>query len=621
MARLAAPVKLVVWDLDDTFWQGTLSEGPVTLDPARADLVRTLNRRGIVNAICSKNDLDPVRRELESHGLWDEFVFVRADWTSKGPRVAQIIEDAQLRPENVLFVDDHPMNLGEAAHFAPGLQTSGPEILDGLLDHPEVAGKDDAGLSRLAQYRVLERKVADRAAAGPGAGDGGAEDANTAFLRSCDIRVVLGRDVAAQAERLHELSLRTNQLNFTKRRLDRAAFDALVADPDVESGYVEVRDRYGEYGICGFYALERTTDTLVDFLFSCRAMNMGVEQWLYARLGRPALEVVGEVAADLDGEVDWITVEERAPGVTGAPTAGRPAGTPGRSGRILIVGGCDLSTTADFLGGDIATEFAHPGPTGAFVHAGHTETLRLSARGLDEAQLAVVDRVPVVDRETYRSAVVVDPSYDVLVLSVLTDYTQGLYHHRATGLVVPWQQHTFDVTDPANRERVLKRYRREDMDEAWFDRFADEFEFLGGLSPERFQENIAWLAGAIPAGASLILVNGAEVALDNPKEPERHLHHRTMNAALDEVVADLPNARVCDVRTFITSHEDFTEHLRHYRRQCYLQMAEEIRTAGAALEVRPEPWTQRAYTSAYRFAGRRKLAISRWARRSGLVRP
>ena len=146
----SAPVKLVVWDLDDTFWRGTLSEGPVVIDPTRSDLVRTLNRRGIVNAICSKNDLAPVRAELERLGLWDEFVFARVDWTPKGPRVAEIIEDAQLRPENVLFLDDLPSNLAEAEHFAPGLQTAGPELLDQLLDLTQLAGKDDSGLSRPA---------------------------------------------------------------------------------------------------------------------------------------------------------------------------------------------------------------------------------------------------------------------------------------------------------------------------------------------------------------------------------------------------------------------------------------------------------------------------------------
>jgi len=603
---LSAPVKLVVWDLDDTFWHGTLSEGPVAIDPAAAALVRTLNRRGIVNAICSKNDLDAVRAELEGAGLWDEFVFASVDWTPKGARVAGIIEDAQLRPENVLFLDDLPANLGEAEFASPGLQTAGPELVATLDGLPQMAGKDDAGLSRLEQYRVLERKLADRRTT---------DGSNEAFLRSCDIRVAVRDDPAAEADRLHELALRTNQLNFTKRRPTREEFGAMLADPAVSSGYVEVADRYGRYGICGFYAVDRASGTLVDYLFSCRILNMGIEQWLYQRLGRPELTVVGEVASSLDDPavVDWITPDDNVGG-----TEGSPAARPERPGRILIVGGCDLSTTADFLGGDIATEFAHPGPTGAFVHAGHTETLRQSADGLSAAQEALVDSLPVVDRDTYRSAAVIDPDYDVLVLSVLTDYTQGLYRHRATGLVIPWHQHTIDITDPARRDRLVHRHARESLDADWFAWFAGEFEPLGGITPERFQENIAWLAGTVPDGAELILVNGAEFPLDNPREPDRHLRHRAMNAALDAVVADLPNAQVCDVRRFITGADDVTDHLRHYQRAHYLTMAEEIRTAVTAdLDVQPESWATRLYTRTYRFAGRRRQQARRLARRVG----
>jgi FkbH-like protein len=604
--ELSGPVKMVVWDLDDTFWRGTLSEGPVECDPVVVALVRTLNRRGIVSAICSKNDEVPVRRELEAVGLWDEFVFARVDWTPKGPRVARIIEDARLRPENVLFLDDLASNLGEAEHFSPGLQTAGPEILGQLLGLPQLAGKDDSGLSRLHHYRLLERKVVDSQAA---------EGSHEEFLRSCDIRISIGEDTGAELDRLHELALRTNQLNFTKRRPSREEFAALVADPEVITGYVEVSDRYGDYGICGFYALRRTTGALTDYLFSCRIMSMGVEQWLYDRLGRPELEVVGDVASSLTGTVDWITLDDRtSPVGTRAPAAG--SGRAGRTGRILIVGGCDLSTTADFLGGDIATEFAHPGATGAFVHAGHTETLRRSAVGLTPAEEAVVDRLPFVDRDTFRSATVVDPDYDVLVLSVLTDYTQGLYRHRGTGLLVPCNQFTVDITDPAHRDRLVRRHARESMDQAWFAWFAEEFEPVGGITPERFQENVAWLAAAIPDRATLILVNGAEYPLANPKEPDRHLHHRVMNVALDDVVADLANARVCDVRSFIVSEDDFTDHLRHYRRRCYLTMAEEIRNAGAAdLAVQPERWTSAAYAKAYRFAGRRRLEVEQLAGR------
>jgi FkbH-like protein len=602
-------VKLVVWDLDDTLWAGTLSEGAVRVDERRALVVRTLNRRGIVNAICSNNDERAARLRLVEAGLLDEFVFTRIGWTPKGPRVAQLIEDAQLRPENVLFIDDLATNRREVRHFVPDIQTAGPEITEHLLSLPELTGKDDPGLTRLEQYRVLERKLADRQEAA---------GSNESFLRSCDIRVGLFEDTTREGDRLFELATRTHQLNFTKRRPSRHEFDAMLADHRFETGYVRIRDRYGDYGICGFYSVDREEDVLVDFLFSCRILHMGVEQWVYGALGRPAITVVGEVASSLDGPVDWITSDPTAFADVGT-AAGERAGdhrSGARAVRVLMIGGCDLTTTAEYLGGEITTDFAHTGPTGAFIHVGHTELLRQSASGVAPEALALVDRIPFLDRSVYSSPAVVDPDYDLLVYSVLTDYTQGLYRHRHLGLVVPWYQCHVDVTREAVWPWVLRRYEREGVDRRFLSWFADEFEWLGGISPEQFSTNLRWLAASVPPDARIVFLNGAEIPLYNPKEPERHLRHRVMNEALDRTVAELENADVCDMRRLVEGPADLVDNLRHYQRQVYLRMAEEIRAlATDELSVTRIPLGTRAARSVYRFGGRQKLQLRRWRKR------
>jgi hypothetical protein len=211
----------------------------------------------------------------------------------------------------------------------------------------------------------------------------------------------------------------------------------------------------------------------------------------------------------------------------------------------------------------------------------------------------------------------------VLVYSVLTDYTQGLYRHRGLGLVVPWHQGTVDATNPEHWPSLEYRFAREGMDRPFLEWFSDEFEFLGGITVERFQENIGWLARTVPDGARLILLNGAEVPVDQPKEPDRYLHHREMNAALDEVVARIPNASVCDVRAFVTGPDDLLGDIRHYRRHVYLRMAEEIRAAGVTgLTVERQPWTSRAFAQVWGFAGRRKVEVRRrWRRMRGLPPP
>ena len=77
-------------------------------------------------SISSKNDLTLARNELERHGLWELVIFARINWEPKGAQVRDLIEAAQLRAENVLFVDDNHLNREEAAFFASGLQVADP---------------------------------------------------------------------------------------------------------------------------------------------------------------------------------------------------------------------------------------------------------------------------------------------------------------------------------------------------------------------------------------------------------------------------------------------------------------------------------------------------------------
>src|SRR5215469_1113182 len=98
-------VRLLIWDLDDTFWSGTLEEGGCAPIERNLDIVRQLNRRGIISSVCSKNAIERVRTELDQIGVLDEFVFIRAAFIPKGQMVRSVIEAAQLRPQSVMFMD------------------------------------------------------------------------------------------------------------------------------------------------------------------------------------------------------------------------------------------------------------------------------------------------------------------------------------------------------------------------------------------------------------------------------------------------------------------------------------------------------------------------------------
>lgn len=272
--------KLIIWDLDDTLWQGTLAEGDAPLlNQRRADFVRAFNRHGIVSAICSKNDARIARAALETFGLWDEFVFPRIAFVPKGPAVKQIIEDMQLRPANVLFVDDNPHNLGEVAAAVPGIHVmdATSDACDALLqkianDHGHVRK------SRVADYRVLESRVTERAQTGL---------TDEAFLRQSDIRATYTHrmDNLDFADRIEELINRSNQLNYTESRIEPGTLATLimdVSDHDVFSAFVW--DKYGHYGLVGAAIFHKPSRRLIHFAFSCRIMHMGVEDFLLRAL-------------------------------------------------------------------------------------------------------------------------------------------------------------------------------------------------------------------------------------------------------------------------------------------------------------------------------------------------
>jgi len=334
-------VKLVIWDLDDTFWRGTLAEGEITPIDARTRCVITLAERGIISSICSKNNFEAARTALEKIGVWDYFVFPRIEFGPKGQNIAAMIEEIGLRAENVLFIDDNILNLEEAKHYAPGLMVADPEeILPTLLDLPQVAGKDDTALTRLQQYKALEVKAVERSKSAV---------SNEEFLRQCDIQVTIDHDLDKNFDRMVELANRTNQLNFTKKRMETpeavADFRKLCAKHGVQTGVVRVKDKYGDYGVVGFYVVFRHArgNELLHFAFSCRTMNMGIEQYVYEYLREPLVNIVPPVSNPIKSfdKIDWIKEG------TGAFEA---FSTLEETKKLVLLGGCELLQLATLCG-------------------------------------------------------------------------------------------------------------------------------------------------------------------------------------------------------------------------------------------------------------------------------
>jgi hypothetical protein len=240
--------------------------------------------------------------------------------------------------------------------------------------------------------------------------------------------------------RVVELINRTNQLNFTKRRLPEDLGEAeqelrcqINASYGRRAGVVKVKDRFGDYGVIGFWLMDGVwgNSYLVHFAFSCRTIGMGVEQWVYHRLGKPHLGIVGEIVAKLDFDPDWINTTDRAGAdiETNLPTI--------RSARLH--GGCELEVIKHFFGFDakhLHSELVYARGIQT-IWNNHTTTLFpsdvIKTRAGEEA-LAKIGLMP----DDFRPKFLDECSEPtLLILSNSFDPFAMLYEHKELGFVVP----------------------------------------------------------------------------------------------------------------------------------------------------------------------------------------
>jgi FkbH-like protein len=588
-------VRLLIWDLDDTYWRGTLTEGGITeYVRENHDIVIQLAQRGIMSSICSKNDEAEVMKVLEREGIADYFIFPSITWGSKGARVASIIEAAQLRPATVMFIDDNHLNRAEAANLIPELQIEDEKFLTHLLTDPRFAGKDDKTLTRLAQYKTLEQRKRDAATS---------EGDDEEFLRGCDVRVYIEYDVERHIDRAIELINRTNQLNFTKVRLPedpesaRTELLPLLRDTFRQSGLIRVVDKYGDYGFVGFYMVTsagatsivdpqngRVVQRLDHFCFSCRTLGMEVETWVYDYLQRPWINIVGEVLTDITvaRPIDWIRLASASSTDTNVDAARKIFP------EIRIHGGCEAHSVAHYLtpyaDNTVATGNFHAGVSLSRING---STLLLSACDRSALMLESEAKALAIPKDM----LVIDyfqnaPAGTAFVFGGQLDTPDSpRYRHKKLGWEILMDLHKMSGIDLASvaKEDLLAYIAGLDINDAVKRLLADvalhihenyeSFRF----SPERdLGPAMEEIFRRIPSGSKLILMTDHDrqrsvegEMLDVPRSAEYH-------AAVTAIAAPYPFVRVVSFKDHVWNDGEVFVGGNHYHRMVYLRMAEAI---------------------------------------------
>lgn len=555
-------VKIIIWDLDDTFWRGTLSEGPVIPIKANIELVKRLTDCGIVNTICSKNDSAPVMEKLTELGLSDYFIFPSIDWTPKGKRIKSLLKTIGLRPKNCLFIDDNLQNLQDVMFYNPGITAVSPDVIKDLTDYISSVPPKDLKHSRLRQYHILEEK--NKAAQ--------QFSDNTEFLFSSNIQVRIKADCESQLDRIAELVLRSNQLNYTKRRDAKEELERLICDPDCNCGCVFVSDNFGDYGMVGFFAIKN--QKCIHFLFSCRTIGQGIEEYVYARLGYPELSVIGEVVTPLTKSPApaWINqnIEKRQ-------NNGRKY-----SGKVIFKGPCDLAQMSEYLDTtNIIEEFTYTGKEKKNTIEHHNHSVNyLQWQFLSQEDKKQLNEMLIFnDAEMFQTSMY-DDDVSLIILSTMIEPNLGIYKNRNNGFKIAFGESSHPLTDMNN----WAKYKDGTIFNAgnvftdrWLKWFSSEYEFYGNLSPDDILRNAKELLKKISPKAKVCYILGPEIPFKQERNSNyfgREKIYMQINTLFRKLSESDSRVLVVDVNKWVKQQSDFNDTINHFQRRIYYKMAQ-----------------------------------------------
>ncbi len=265
-------IKCVVWDLDNTVWDGILLEDDeVRLRPHVVDILRTLDERGILHSVASRNDHDTAMAKLKEFGLDEYFLYPQINWNSKAASIGQIAKDINIGLDAVAFVDDQPFEREEVAFTHERVLCIDSALLDDMLERPELNPRfitDDSRQRRAMYMADIKRNREEADFVGP------ADE----FLATLGMIFTIAPCKEEDLKRAEELTVRTNQLNTTGYTYSYEELDAFRQSPNHQLLVSSLEDRHGTYGKIGLTLIEmgEAVWNIKLLLMSCRVMSKGV---------------------------------------------------------------------------------------------------------------------------------------------------------------------------------------------------------------------------------------------------------------------------------------------------------------------------------------------------------
>ncbi|MDR1057719.1 MAG: HAD-IIIC family phosphatase [Coxiellaceae bacterium] len=265
-------IKCAVWDLDNTLWQGTLLEDQtVIINPQVVKVIETLDQRGILQSIASKNNHDDAIAKLKSFGLDEYFLYPQINWEPKSNSMAEIAKRLNINLDTFAFIDDQQFELDEVKFSQPKILTVNAQEIPKILDMPLFIPRfitDDSKIRRKMYQCDIRRNNIEETFAG----------SKDDFLRTLDMKLTIAKATEDDLQRAEELTLRTHQLNTTGYTYSYDELNFFRTSDSHTLLIAGLEDKYGPYGKIGLILLEENELEwrIKLLLMSCRVMSRGI---------------------------------------------------------------------------------------------------------------------------------------------------------------------------------------------------------------------------------------------------------------------------------------------------------------------------------------------------------
>ncbi|WP_225187527.1 HAD-IIIC family phosphatase [Bradyrhizobium sp. IC3195] len=306
-SRKQGPKKVLAIDLDHTLWGGVIAEDGIEGielgdSSPRGQAFKSfqkyllgLSRRGILLAVCSKNDHARAIEVFEKHPEMvlrlEHFAAFKANWDPKSDNLQRIADELRLGLDSFVFADDNPAEIEIVRQFQP-LVTGvllGPDPAEFIVRlqagrHFEPRTVTEEDLERTAQYRQ-ERRRAELATS---------VTDMPAYLASLEMRGTIKEFDSLDVPRIAQLIARSNQFNLTTIRRSETEIQRLLGRPDYRCFTMRLEDRFGDSGLISVVIakIEGCVFVLDTWLMSCRVLKRQVEDEIMNEIFRLA-EIAG----------------------------------------------------------------------------------------------------------------------------------------------------------------------------------------------------------------------------------------------------------------------------------------------------------------------------------------